>query len=163
MKLKFYPDEYLKKVCRKVEIFDKNLHKELDEMYEIMKKFKGMGISSNQVGLDKRIFLIELEETLLECINPEISNQSGKANLEEGCLSSPGIFAKIPSRSNDLTIKYQDRYGNLHQKNLSGIYAVCAEHEMDHLNGIFWFDRLETRQQKRDIKRKWEKARKKTI
>lgn len=161
MKLKFYPDEYLKKVCKKVEVFDAALHKELDEMKKIMVQFKGMGISANQVGLDKRMFLIETKNELLECINPVIENKKGKANLEEGCLSSPGIFAKIPSRSYELEIIFQNRYGCILKKKLSGIYAVCAEHEMDHLNGIFWFDRLEIRQQRREIERKWKKIKKK--
>lgn len=136
-------------------VFDSNLHEEIDAMKALMIEHKGVGISANQCGIDKSIFLMKDKTTELvhEFINPTIIEKSDEFSSEkEGCLSSPGIFVRVPGRHQGITLSYQDRNGEQKAAMLEDIEATCAQHEIDHLNGIFFLSRL-PRIQRRIIKK----------
>ena len=159
MKLLSYPHESLSTKCTTVESFDTELAELLQSMKSIMTEKGGCGLSANQVGITKRVFVMEsVAGKHYEIINPEIIGHGEvKQNLfKEGCLSSPDVYEFVP-RYDYILLRYQDRNGTI-----LTVYAteprdvVCIQHEIDHLDGIFWFDRL-PRNQKRAIIRKWRK------
>lgn len=137
------------------------LNRFLDNMKILMKRHNGKGLAANQVGLLHRMFVMTCnsDNKMREFINPIIELGDGFANLEESCLSAPGIYDTVLTRKNVVTIKYQDRSGAKKKGTFEGIDAVCIQHEYDHLDGIFWFDRM-PRNPKRALKRKWEKMKK---
>jgi peptide deformylase len=103
-----------------------------------MKLFSGVGLSANQCGIRKRIFIIGSDDFHMTCINPKIVNYYGsQAKMNEGCLSSPGLYVKIP-RYESIEVEYYDENGNLVNTVLDGITAQCFQHELDHLNGIYF-------------------------
>ncbi len=160
--LLYYPNPILSEKCEDVVDFNEDLHYLLDEMAKVMVKSNGMGLSANQIGELKNVFIMqELSGKIIEFINPIMLEKSEeKAMIREGCLSSPNVFETVAERSDDVSIRAQDRTGNFFTINAHGIEAVCCQHEMDHLSGIFWFDRF-PRQPKRALIRKWDKAREK--
>lgn len=155
-----YPNPILNKKCSKVLVFDEYLHGTLDEMFVVMKNSKGIGLAANQVGLDQAMFIMLTSDgTLVEAVNPELIHLTDvKANLTEGCLSASGEFDIVQERVNIVCMKFQDRNGEHKEITLTGLDAVCAQHEYDHLQGIFFFSKLElTRQRRRALERKWGK------
>ena len=161
MEIVKYPNPILNKKCSKVTEFDQDLHLELFNMIDVMNRSKGIGLAANQVGLDKAMFVMISQEhgTLIEAINPELIHLTeDKANLSEGCLSASGEFDIVQERVNIVSMKYQDKNGEQKEITLTGIDAVCAQHEYDHLQGIFFFSKLDlTRQRRRALERKWGK------
>lgn len=158
-----YPDSFLRKVCRHVHTFDTHLGDLLDEMHTIMINGNGIGLAAPQVRHDLRAIVINLpddngqqhKENALEVMNPEIIEQSGELLSNEGCLSIPGYYDDI-LRSEIIKLSYQDRFGNTHSLQADGYLAVALQHEIDHLNGILFIDRLPLLKRK-----KFEKAFKK--
>ncbi len=134
-------DDVLRKKCRPVEKFDEKLHILLDDMKETMRQAEGVGLAAPQVGILKRVFVIETEETgLVEFINPEIIDTLGKQVGQEGCLSVPERYGDV-ERPAIVKVKAFDRYGKEFEmvaKKL-GARAVC--HENDHLDGFLYIDR----------------------
>jgi peptide deformylase len=101
-----------------------------------MKLYSGVGLSANQCGVKARIFVIGLEDFQMVCINPKITQFLGnKVKVNEGCLSSPGLYVKIP-RYESVEVEYYDEKGNLVKTVLNGVTAQCFQHELDHMNGI---------------------------
>ncbi len=127
-------DEVLTKVCRPVENFDKKLHSLLDDMAQTMYKANGVGLAGPQVGMLRRIFVVDVGEGLIEAVNPEIIACDGEQENTEGCLSCPGIIA-LTRRPERLTLKAQDRYGEEYILEAEGFLAQALSHENDHLDG----------------------------
>lgn len=144
-----YPNKILKSKCNPVEIFDENLHTLLDDMHETMVNDEGIGLAAIQIGELKNIFIISMpnedgkqeKDNLLEAINPKILKSENMKSSEEGCLSVPKFSAKI-RRFQNITLKYQDRDGNEIAKDFNDYDAVACQHELDHLNGILFIDKL---------------------
>lgn len=127
-------DEVLTKVCRPVENFDKKLHDLLDDMAQTMYKANGVGLAGPQVGMLRRLFVVDIGEGLIEAINPEIIAADGEQENTEGCLSCPGIIA-LTRRPERLTLKAQNRYGEAYILEAEGFLAQALSHENDHLDG----------------------------
>lgn len=133
-------DDVLRKKCRPVTVFDEKLHTLLDDMYETMTNANGVGLAAPQVGILRRVFIIETEETgLIECINPEIVETLGKQTGEEGCLSVVNR-AGIVERPAVVKFRAFDRNGNVFVKVVNKLAARAICHENDHLDGKLYID-----------------------
>lgn len=144
-----YPNPLLKSKSKEVLKFDGDLHILLDNMYETMIERDGVGLAGIQVGVAKRVLIINLpredkqqyKEDLLEIINPVINKKEGELFFTEGCLSVPNFYEDV-LRFERVEIKYQDRFGIDQNLEAEGYLAVAIQHEMDHLDGILFIDRL---------------------
>ena len=135
-------DEVLRKTCREVINFDGRLHYLLDDMKETMHEAQGVGLAAPQVGILRRVFIIETEETgLVECINPEILNTKGKQIAQEGCLSCPGEYGYV-ERPAIVKFKAKDRFGKEFEMTVKGLAARAICHENDHLDGTLFVDKI---------------------
>lgn len=137
-------DEILKKVSRNVEVIDEKIQTLIDDMLETMHKFNGVGLAAVQVGILKRVIVIHIDyenEEPLILINPEIIKQKGAQTVEEGCLSFPNKFAKIV-RPEEVTIEALDRNGEKIKLTGKGLLAQAISHEIDHLNGEVFIDKI---------------------
>ncbi len=131
-------DPTLLKTSRDVKNFDERLHMLLDDMTETMREAGGCGIAAPQVGVLRRVVVIEAEEGVLhELINPEIVATEGSQNANEGCLSLPGVFGFV-ERPQTVTCKAFDRHGKEFTLTGEGLLARAMCHEVDHLNGILF-------------------------
>jgi peptide deformylase len=131
-----FPNPILFTKCKDVTVFDEVLSLELKTMYDTMIKEYGIGLAANQVGLIKRMFVMNFENQPLFLVNPKILWKSREnASIKEGCLSAPGEFIAILDRSSIVKIEFQDENGNKKTKLLNDVYAICAQHEIDHLDG----------------------------
>lgn len=135
-------DDVLRKVCRPVEKFDEKLHLLLDDMYETMLSADGVGLAAPQIGILRRIAVIDVGEGKIELINPEIIKTSGEQTGDEGCLSSPGVFGKV-TRPNFVTVKAKDRFGKDFEISGKELLARAFCHEIDHLDGVLFVDKIE--------------------
>lgn len=140
-------DSALEKVCRPVEKFDRRLHILLDDMKETLVDSGGVGLAAPQVGILRRVVVVEdAQEQIIELVNPEIIYQEGEQDGFEGCLSVPGMYGKV-IRPNLVTVRAQDREGNVFEVSGEGIVARCFCHETEHLDGHLFVehtDRLYT-------------------
>jgi len=141
------PDPILRKKCEPLEKVDTDTKKLMDDMLETMYAAPGIGLAAVQVGILKRLVVIDISKSEEEkkpifLINPQIIHQSKKTSVyEEGCLSLPGQFAEI-ERPAECTIKYIDYNGKEKDLKADGLLATCIQHEVDHLNGILFIDYL---------------------
>lgn len=143
-----YPNSILTTPCQPLDSFDAELHTLLDQMAETMKAEKGVGLAANQVGYPWRVFIMLDEKgKLWEFVNPEIIERDGFQQLTEGCLSAPGAFVSVP-RSQNVVVRAKDRNGEEFTVSCYDMEAVCVQHEMDHLDGIFYLEKT-TRNQRR--------------
>lgn len=133
-------DPVLTKVCRKVEKFDDKLGLLLDDMYETMVKSNGVGLAGPQVGILRRICVIDVGDGPIELINPEIIETSGLQDDVEGCLSFPGEYGMV-ERPNYVKVKAQDRHGEWYEMEGEELLARAFCHEIDHLDGILFVSR----------------------
>lgn len=155
-----YPDSRLRKKALPVERVDAAVLTLLGDMLETMYAAPGIGLAATQVNVQKRVIVIDITEeknSPLCLINPEILSLSGKEEMDEGCLSVPGIFEKV-SRAEKVTIKALGRDGNEFEMEADGLLAVCIQHEIDHLEGKLFVDYLSTLKRLR-AKKKLEKDR----
>ncbi|NPA59055.1 MAG: peptide deformylase [Epsilonproteobacteria bacterium] len=144
-----YPDRRLKLKSDLIKLFDKNLHKLLDAMNEMMMSSNGIGLAAIQVNHPKQVLILnipledgeQVQENLLEIINPILITKDGETTYQEGCLSVPSFYEDI-KRYENITIKYQDRYGKEHTLEATGLLSIAIQHEIDHLNGILFIDKL---------------------
>ena len=132
-------DDVLTKMCRPVEKFDEKLCTLLDDMYETMEVANGVGLAAPQVGLLRRIVVIDVGEGRIELINPEIIKTSGEQDGAEGCLSFPGEFGMV-KRPMKVRAKFQDRNGEWYEIEAEELLARCIMHETDHLDGQLYVD-----------------------
>ena len=141
------PDPILRKKCEPLEKVDTETKKLMDDMLETMYAAPGIGLAAVQVGILKRLVVIDIskeeeKKKPIFLINPQIIHQSKKTSVyEEGCLSLPGQFAEI-ERPAECTIKYIDYDGKEKELKSDGLLATCIQHEIDHLNGILFIDYL---------------------
>ena len=134
-------DNTLRKVCKKQEKFDQRLWTLLEDMAETMYKANGVGLAGPQVGILRRVVVIDVEDDhgLLELINPEITASSGSQCGREGCLSLPGRQG-IVTRPDHVTVRAQDRNGAWFTLEAEGFLARAVCHELDHLEGRLYID-----------------------
>ena len=133
-------DDVLRQKCFPVENFDESLHKLLDDMKDTVKKEKGAGLASPQIGVLRRVVVVDVEEGYFEFINPVILSQKGEQTGWEGCLSVVGKSG-IVSRPMKVKLAYQDRNGEKHLLQAKGFFARAICHELDHLDGILYIDK----------------------
>lgn len=130
-------DEILGKVCRLVEKFDDRLAMLLDDMKETMEHADGVGLAAPQVGILRRVVVIDIGEGLVELVNPEIVFEEGEQEMQEGCLSVPGLYG-ITKRPAKIRVVAYNRRGGRFEFEAEGLFAVACCHEIDHLNGILF-------------------------
>ena len=127
----------LHKVCKPVTAFDKKLHTLLDDMRETLIDSNGVGLAAPQVGILRRVVLVDTGEEIIELINPELLETSGEQEGAEGCLSVPGKYGWV-KRPYYATVRAQDRHGNWFEAEGEELIARCFCHELDHLDGILY-------------------------
>ena len=132
----------LHKVCRPVEKFDGKLHKLLDDMKETLAEANGVGLAAPQVGILRRVVVVDTGEEMLELVNPELLETSGEQVGSEGCLSVPGKYG-IVKRPNYAKVRAYDRDGNEFEAEGEELMARCFCHELDHLDGIVYTEIME--------------------
>lgn len=130
-------DPILTKVCRSVLVFDEKLATLIDDMIETMNNAEGCGLAAPQVGILKRVCVIDVGDGVIELVNPQIIDQKGEQHEVEGCLSIPGDYG-ITKRPKRVTVKAQDRHGNTFTITGEDLKARALCHEIDHLNGILF-------------------------
>jgi len=138
------PDPRLRNVAQPVTDFGPELQKLIDDMYETMYHEKGIGLAATQIGIAKRLAVIDVSQERnqrLCIINPEILTREGSELMEEGCLSVPGIYDKAP-RAVRVKMRALDRQGKSFELETDGLLAHCIQHEIDHLNGKLFIDYL---------------------
>ena len=153
LKVLIYPESVLRQKALVVSEFGKELSQFVEDMCETMYLYKGIGLAANQVGVLKRVFVLDTEwrersedskkvdKNPIAFINPEIVSAEGCIEYEEGCLSIPQVYGLV-ERSDLITVRYQDITGRSFEKELSGLNAIAFQHELDHLNGVMFFDHL---------------------
>ena len=139
--LRFKDDEVLHKVCKPVKDFNERLWILLDDMYETMQSKNGVGLAAPQIGILKRVVVIDIGEGKIELINPEIIKANGSQNVSEGCLSVPQVFGQV-ERPNEVTVKAQDRFGKIFEISGTELLARAFCHECEHLDGKLFLDRV---------------------
>ena len=138
-------DPALHKVCKPVTTFDEKLHKLLDDMRETLIDSNGVGLAAPQVGILRRIFLVDVGlngEDIIECINPEILETEGEQEGAEGCLSVPGRYGLV-KRPYWVKLRAQDRNGEWFEAEGEELIGRCFCHENDHLDGIVYTEVME--------------------
>jgi len=135
-------DPALHKVCKPVESFDRKLHKLLDDMRETLIDSNGVGLAAPQVGILRRVVLVDIGDEILELVNPEMLETDGEQVGPEGCLSVPGKYGLV-KRPAWAKVRAQDRDGNWYEAEGEEIIARCFCHELDHLDGIVYTQVME--------------------
>jgi len=165
-----YPDKRLKLISKEVTSFDNKLHTLLDDMYDTMISKNGIGLAAIQIGVPKRVLIInipiqdkqgeekQLKENTLEIINPKFITKRGSSKSQEGCLSVPGIYEDI-ERAKYISIEYQDRHGKSCTIENDGFIAIAIQHEIDHLDGKVFIEKLSFIKRKK-FEKEWKKRRK---
>ena len=145
LKILIFPDPKLRKVAKKIEKFDKSLEILSQDMLKTMYEAEGIGLAATQVDIHIRLVVMDLSEERNEpqvFVNPEYTIlDKSPFTYEEGCLSIPGFNEEI-SRPSKILLKWQDLQGNFHEDEPDGIFTVCAQHEIDHLDGKLFVDYL---------------------
>jgi peptide deformylase len=145
-----FPDPRLKNKAIEVDVFDQEIVRLVKDMLETMYEAQGVGLAAIQVNVPKRILVLDVSDARNEplcLINPVITDKRGIIDWEEGCLSFPGAYAKV-KRAKEVDVTFYDHLGKIHQISATGLLAVCIQHELDHLNGIVFFDHLSPLKQK---------------
>ncbi len=160
-----YPDPVLRKKTQAVEKIDKSLDRLIEDMIETMHAAPGVGLAANQVGVSLQLAVIDLtssedrkkgkQQPILVIINPEILSQEGSVAEEEGCLSIPE-YAETVKRAAKVRVRAKDRQGKPFELEAEGLMAKALQHEIDHLNGVLFVDRLSPLK-KSVFKRKYKK------
>jgi peptide deformylase len=146
-----YPDARLHKVAVPVTVFDESLKRLVADMAETMYAAPGIGLAATQVDVHKQLIAIdesERRDSLVVLINPEIVDASGVSDIEEGCLSVPGIYDTL-ERAERVKVRAYDQNGNPFTLEAQGLLAVCIQHEMDHLKGKVFVESLSQLKQQR--------------
>ena len=145
LKIIKYPDPFLKQKCLPVTSFDKELKRLANNMLNTMYESEGIGLSAIQVGVLKRVIVIDITEELkkpLILINPVITPSNSKfLEFKEGCLSFPGIYESV-KRNEEIAVDYNSVEGKKLSMKATGLLSICIQHEVDHLEGVVFLDRL---------------------
>jgi len=173
-----YPDKRLKLISKEIEVFNGALHDLLDDMYETMRAKNGVGLAAIQVGVDQRVLIINVpledkdgesygeehsendqpKENTLEMINPVIVEKDGREKFQEGCLSIPGVYEDV-ERAKHVKVEYFDRAGEKQSIEDDGFLAVAMQHEIDHLDGKVFIEKLSFLKRKK-FEKEWAKRQK---
>ena len=164
-----YPDKRLKQISKEVTEFNEELHSLLNDMYDTMLSKKGIGLAAIQIGVAKRALIINLpeddsddviikKEDTLEIINPIFITKEGSCKHQEGCLSIPGVYEDI-ERAEHIVLEYQDRYGKKKTIENNEFLAIAIQHEMDHLDGKVFIEKLSILKRKK-FEKEWKKRNK---
>ena len=146
-----YPDPRLRQRARPVDAVDAPVKQLADDMAQTMYAAKGIGLAATQVGVAKRVVVMDLSaehDQLLVLINPRVVARDGSQECEEGCLSVPDVFETV-ERALRVTVSYLDLDGEARQMDADGLLAVCVQHEIDHLDGKLFVDYLSRLKQDR--------------
>ncbi len=160
----YFPDERLRRQCKLVSEVDAKLRQLIDDMFETMYEAPGIGLAAPQVGVFERLMVIDTSEDKNApqvFINPELLATRGVELMEEGCLSVPGIYEDV-ERADWIRVRALGRNGDSFEKEVSGLEAVCIQHEIDHLDGKLFVDYLSGLKRQR-IRKKMEKQRRQTL
>ena len=149
LKIHHYPDPVLKRKAAPVTTFDTELRQLAGDMLDTMYAAPGVGLAAPQVGVSRRLIVLDCspkegERQPLVAVNPEIIASEGECCEEEGCLSVPEYYAKV-TRSEQVRVRFQDLEGVSRELEASGLWAICFQHEIDHLDGVLFVDRLSDR------------------
>ena len=158
-----YPDKQLKQVSKDVIKFDKELHGLLEDMKETMYAKDGIGLAAIQIGIAQNVLIINLTdendeqkpEDLYEIINPVILEAKGSVTYQEGCLSVPSVYEDV-TRKENIKVRYYDRDGEMIEKELVDLMAIAFQHELDHLNGHLFIEKLSYLKRKK-FEKEWKK------
>ena len=161
-----YPDKRLKEVSTPVTEFNEELHSLLDDMYDTMLSKKGVGLAAIQIGVAKCVLIINLpedesddviikKEETLEIINPVFTSMEGNCKHQEGCLSVPGFYEDI-ERASHIVMEYQNRHGEKKVIDNKEFLAIALQHEMDHLEGKVFIEKLSILKRKK-FEKEWKK------
>ena len=156
-----YPDPRLRTRAVPVATVDDRVRRLIDDMLETMYAAPGVGLAATQVNVHQRVLVADVskeQDQPMVFINPEIIEREGKTEAEEGCLSVPGIFDKLSTRSARIVVRALGRDGRPFEIEADGLLAVCIQHEMDHLEGKLFVDYLSELKRTR-IRKKLEKER----
>ncbi len=165
-----YPDKRLKLISEEVTLFDGALHDLLDDMYDTMIAKNGVGLAAIQVGVDQRALIINIplenkdgehdqpKENTLEMINPVIIEKDGSTKFQEGCLSIPGVYEDV-ERAKHVKVEYFDRNGNKQVIEDDDFLAIAIQHEIDHLEGKVFIEKLSYIKRKK-FEKEWKKRKK---
>ncbi len=166
-KIIIYPDKRLKIVSKEVEAFDESLHTLLDDMYETMVAKNGVGLAAVQIAVPLRVLIINVpieaeeqendqpKENTLEMINPIMTDKNGSTLYQEGCLSVPGVYEDI-ERFSYAKVNYFDRHGRAQTIENDAFLAIAIQHEMDHLEGKVFIEKLSYIKRKK-FEKEWKK------
>jgi peptide deformylase len=146
-----YPDARLHKVAAPVTVFDEALKKFVADMADTMYAAPGIGLAATQVDVHKQVIVVDVSErrdSLVVLVNPEIVEATGESDIEEGCLSVPGIYELLP-RAERVKVRAHDQNGKAFTLEAQGLLAVCIQHEMDHLQGKVFVEHLSQLKQQR--------------
>jgi peptide deformylase len=159
------PDKRLRLVSEPIKRIDDSIRKLVDDMFDTMYKAPGIGLAAIQIGVPKRVIILDLskkedDHKPLVFINPEVTWASEeKSKYEEGCLSIPEYYEEV-ERPAKVKVKYLDLDGKAHETEVKGLLATCLQHEIDHVNGVLFIDHL-SRLKRSLIIKKFTKAAKK--
>ena len=146
-----YPDARLHKLASPVTVFDDNLKKLVRDMTETMYAAPGVGLAATQVDVHKQVIVVDVSErrdSLVVLVNPEVVEAWGVSDIEEGCLSVPGIYDTV-ERAERIRVRAWDQNGNAFTLEAQGLLSVCIQHEMDHLKGKVFVEYLSQLKQTR--------------
>jgi peptide deformylase len=133
----------LRQKARRVSQVDRPVQKLIEDMIETMKKAPGVGLAAPQVGVPLRLAVIDVDDKITVIVNPEIIKSSGEVELDEGCLSVPGFWGRL-QRYERVSVKALDRNGKeLRIRDAEGLFAQALQHEIDHLDGHLYIDRMD--------------------
>ncbi len=139
-----YPDPRLRTKAKPVTDFGPELQRQIDDMLETMYAAPGIGLAATQVNIHKQLLVIDVSEENnqpLVLVNPEVLEKRGVEEMDEGCLSFPGIYAKV-QRANKIKVRALDRHGQPFEIDTGELLAVCIQHELDHIEGKLFVDYL---------------------
>ncbi len=145
----------LRQRSAEVPAVDDELRRFIDDLFETMYAARGVGLAANQVGVARRVAVVDAEGHKLVLVNPRIVEASGSHTAEEGCLSVPDVFADV-TRPERVVLEALDRDGTLYRRDLAGLAARAVQHEIDHLDGILFLDHLSPLKRRRLLAR-WKK------
>lgn len=134
-------DPVLREKCQPIDTFDRKLRLLLSNMADTMYKADGVGLAAPQIGLSIDVVVIDVGEGIIELINPKIIEREGMVEDTEGCLSVPGIYGTV-ERSERVVVEYQNRFGKKRTLEGTGLLARAIQHELDHLDGILFIDKV---------------------
>ena len=150
-----FPDSRLRNQARPVAEVDDRIRRLIDDMFETMYAAPGVGLAAVQVNVPRRVIVIDVSEghdQPLALINPEILDREGEEEMEEGCLSVPGVYEPV-RRAERVRVRALDRHGEPFEMEAEGLLAVCIQHEIDHLDGKLFVDYLSNLKRQRIRKR----------